>query len=133
MIIGIGSDIVDIARIEAVLKKFPQKFLKRVFTQIEQETAQASSNTSASYAKRFAAKEAFVKALGTGFRQGISWQDIEVINLKNGKPSINLKGSAQHLLGDLTPQDMIAQIHLSIADSRKLAHAMVVISLIPGS
>ncbi|MBL0942403.1 MAG: holo-ACP synthase [Alphaproteobacteria bacterium] len=133
MIIGIGSDIVDIARIEAVLKKFPQKFLKRVFTQIEQETAHASSNSSASYAKRFAAKEAFVKALGTGFRQGLSWQDIEVINLKNGQPSLNLKGKAQKLLRQLSPQGMTAHIHLSISDSRTLAHAMVVISMLRDS
>jgi holo-[acyl-carrier protein] synthase len=133
MIIGIGSDIVDIARIEAVLKKFPQRFLKRVFTQSEQETAHASLKASASYAKRFAAKEAFVKAIGTGFRHGISWQDIEVINLKGGQPSLNLKGAAQRYLNNLTPQSMLAHIHLSIADSSTLAHAMVVISVTPGS
>lgn len=131
MIIGIGSDIVDIARIENVLKRHPKRFRERVFTLGEQETAQAASYAAASYAKRFAAKEAFAKALGVGLRRGVSWLDIEVINLKGGQPSLNLKGAALGHLERLTPVGMRAQIHISIADSKTLAHAMAVISAVP--
>ena len=136
MIIGIGSDIVNIKRIEKILDKFGEKFEKRLFTPAEQAKAhQRPRQLATSYAKRFAAKEACTKALGTGFQQGVYWQDIEILNLPSGKPYINLKNGAKKLLDSLTPANQqpiihLSQpiIHLSMSDDYPFAQAMVVIS-----
>ncbi len=128
MIIGIGNDIIDIARVDEVLNQHPERFVKRVFTPAEQQTANAANNPAASYAKRFAAKEAFVKAIGTGIAQGISWQDIEINNLSNGKPIMKVYRNAHKYLLELTPNNMKPQIDVSLADSNNLAQAIVIIS-----
>ena len=130
MIIGIGNDIIDIARIKEVLRQHSERFIDRVFTPAEQQTARASTRPAASYAKRFAAKEAFVKAIGTGIAKGISWQDIEIENLPSGRPVMNVYKNAHKYLLELTPNNMQPQIDVSLADSNDVAQAIVVISAI---
>jgi holo-[acyl-carrier protein] synthase len=129
MIVGIGSDIVEIERIEKLTQRFGKKFLERVFTKQEQEKAFSYSNPASSLAKRFAAKEAFAKALGTGIGQSLSWQDIEVMNLVSGKPEIVLKEKAEKLLKEKAALK-VPFIHLSLSDSRRYALAMVVIEFV---
>jgi holo-[acyl-carrier protein] synthase len=134
MIIGIGSDLIDIRRIEKVIERHGERFLGRIFTDQERARAERRSanrrNYVATYAKRFAAKEACSKALGTGIRQGVWWRDMGVVNLRGGKPSMALTGGALERLNKLTPSGHIAQIDLSITDDWPLAQAFVIISAV---
>ena len=131
MIIGIGSDLIDIRRIEETLERFGERFLDRVFTAEERRRSERRVNRGASYARRFAAKEACSKALGTGFRQGVFWRDMGVVNLPSGKPTMALTGGALLRLQRLTPAGMATQIDLSITDDHPLAQAIVIITAIP--
>jgi len=131
MILGIGSDIIDIRRIERSIDRFGVRFIARIFTEIEQQKSDRRANRAASYAKRFAAKEACSKALGTGFRAGVFWRDMGVVNLPGGKPTMRLTGGALARLKALTPPGMTAQIDLSITDDDPQAQAIVIISAIP--
>jgi len=131
VIIGIGNDLVDINRIEDTLARYGDRFIKRIFTLSEREKSEKRVNRVESYAKRFAAKEACSKALGTGFRKGVFWRDMGVINLPGGKPTMELKGGAAKRLEEITPQGMQAQIDLSITDEPPLAGAFVIISATP--
>jgi holo-[acyl-carrier protein] synthase len=128
MILGIGSDIVDIRRIEQTLKRFGDRFLERIYTDLERAKAESRANVVATYAKRFAAKEACAKALGTGFRKGVFFRDLGVVNLPGGKPSMKLTGGAADRLAAITPTGMTAQIDLTITDEYPLAQALVIIS-----
>ncbi len=130
MILGIGNDLVDIGRIEVVLERHGERFIKRCFTQEEREKAdrrKASDTHAQIYAKRFAAKEACAKALGTGLAKGISWQDISVINDAEGRPFLKLTGGALKRLEQITPAGQKAVIHLSLTDEPPFAQAFVVI------
>ncbi len=131
MILGIGSDIIDIRRINRTLERFGRRFIDRVFTAVEQRKSEARAGRVASYAKRFAAKEACAKALGTGFREGVFWRDMGVVNLASGKPTMALTGGAARRLVEITPPGMVAQIDLTITDEHPQAQAMVIISAIP--
>jgi holo-[acyl-carrier protein] synthase len=131
MILGIGSDLIDIRRIEKTLKRFPGRFVNRIFTETERRKSEGRANCVASYAKRFAAKEACSKALGTGFRRGVFWHDLGVENLKSGKPTMVLTGGAKERLDTLVPDGMVAQIDLTITDDFPLAQAVVIISVVP--
>jgi holo-[acyl-carrier protein] synthase len=131
MILGIGSDLIDIRRIEKTLKRFPERFVNRIFTETERRKSECRVNCAASYAKRFAAKEACSKALGTGFRCGVFWRDLGVVNLKSGKPTMALTGGAKERLDTLVPDGMAAQIDLTITDDFPLAQAVVIISAVP--
>ena len=131
MILGIGSDLVDIKRIESSLERFGDRFIRRVFTEVEQKRSEGRAERAASYAKRFAAKEACSKALGTGLRRGVFWRDMGVVNLRGGKPSMALTGGAAARLAELTPVGMTAQIDLTITDEYPLAQAFVIISAEP--
>ena len=131
MIIGIGSDLIDIRRIEASLERFGQRFVQRLFTEVEQKKSEGRLNRAASYAKRFAAKEACSKALGTGFRKSVYWRDLGVENQRSGKPTMVLTGGAAERLKFLVPAGMKAQIDLSITDDFPLAQAIVIISAVP--
>lgn len=128
MIIGIGSDLVDIRRIEKTLARFGERFLARVFTAEERAKAERRADRAATYAKRFAAKEACAKALGTGFRSGVFWRDLGVVNLPSGRPTLVLTGGARARLDALTPPGMRARIDLSLTDEHPIAQALVVIS-----
>ena len=132
MIIGIGSDIVDIRRIERTLERFGRRFIDRIYTEVEQRKSEGRSLRAASYAKRFAAKEACAKALGTGFRRGVFWRDLGVVNLSSGKPTMALTGGAARRLAEITPPGMVAQIDLTITDEHPQAQAIVIISAVPG-
>jgi holo-[acyl-carrier protein] synthase len=131
MILGIGSDLIDIRRIEETLERFPERFVNRIFTETERWKSERRANRAASYAKRFAAKEACSKALGTGFRRGVFWRDLGVVNLKSGKPTMALTGGAKEQLDTLVPDGMAAQIDLTITDDFPLAQAVVIISAVP--
>ncbi len=131
MIIGIGSDLADIRRVEKSIDRFGDRFTTRCFTQAERERADAGKNRAASYAKRFAAKEALSKALGTGMSQGVFWKDMGVVNSPVGKPSMVLTGSAEAFLKTLTPPGHEAIIHLTITDEFPYAQAFVVIEARP--
>jgi holo-[acyl-carrier protein] synthase len=130
MIIGIGSDLIDIRRIEKSIERYGERFLSRIFTETERAKSERRSLRGASYAKRFAAKEACSKALGTGLRQGVFWRDMGVVNLPSGKPSLCLTGGALQRLEQLTPEGHVAQIDLSITDDFPLAQAIVIISAV---
>ncbi len=132
MIIGIGSDLIDIRRIESTLTRFGDRFVQRLYTPTEQKKSEGRRNRAASYAKRFAAKEACSKALGTGFRRGVFWRDMGVVNLRSGKPTMALTGGAAVRLREITPAGMHAQIDLTITDDFPLAQAIVIISALPG-
>lgn len=132
MIIGIGNDLIDITRIERTLDRFGDRFLDRVFTQIEREKSDGRANRAASYAKRYAAKEACSKALGTGFRQGVYWRDMGVVNLRGGKPTIELTGGAALHLARIVPKGMEARIDITLTDEPPMAEAMVIIWAVPG-
>ena len=127
MILGIGSDLVDIKRIESSLERFGDRFVRRVFTEIEQKRSEGRAERAASYAKRFAAKEACSKALGTGLRRGVFWRDMGVVNLPSGQPTMKLTGGAAERLAKITPAGRTAFIHLTITDEYPLAQAFVVI------
>ncbi|MEW5421880.1 holo-ACP synthase [Amorphus sp. 3PC139-8] len=131
MIIGIGSDLIDIRRIEKTLERFGDRFVERVFTEVEQARSDRRANRAASYAKRFAAKEACSKALGTGIRMGVKWREMGVVNLKTGKPTMELHGDSARRLAQLTPANHIATIDLTITDEWPLAQAFVIISALP--
>lgn len=132
MIIGIGSDLIDIRRIERTLERFGDRFLDRIFTETEKAKAERRLRTRvATYAKRFAAKEACSKALGTGFSRGVFWRDLGVVNLPGGKPTLTLTGGAAERLAHLTPPGMRAVIDLTITDEPPLASAVVIISALP--
>jgi holo-[acyl-carrier protein] synthase len=128
MIIGIGNDIIDIRRVEKTLARFGDRFLTRVFTDIERAKSDRRAQRAASYAKRFAAKEACAKALGTGLRHGVYWRDMGVVNLPSGRPTLKLTGGAAAQLARLTPDGHEARIDLTITDDYPLAEAVVIIS-----
>jgi holo-[acyl-carrier protein] synthase len=130
MIVGVGSDLIEISRIEHILKQHGNRFLTRLFTQSEIVYAQGKLNTAATLANRFAAKEATVKALGTGISQGIHWQDIEVKNTVNGQPVVSLYNRAAEILKSHTPLGSIVRIHCSLSHSHHYAYAMVIIEAI---
>lgn len=127
MIIGLGSDLIDIRRIEKSLERFGDRFTNRIFTEIEQNKSDRRKLRAASYAKRFAAKEACSKALGTGLSRGVFWRDMGVVNLPGGKPTMALTGGAKLRLEQLTPEGQTAVVHLTITDDFPLAQAFVVI------
>jgi len=135
MIIGLGSDLIDIRRIEKTLEKQGDRFIKRLFTEIEQAKSERRAGTAngraASYAKRFAAKEACSKALGTGLNHGVFWHDMGVVNLPSGKPTMKLTGGAAVRLAKLIPAGHEAVIHLSITDEPPMAMAYVIIEAVP--
>ena len=131
MIIGIGNDLIDIRRIEKTLNRFGDRFLDRIFTETERAKSDRRVDPASSYAKRFAAKEACSKALGTGFRRGVFWRDMGVVNLPGGKPTMTLTGGAAARLAALLPDGMEAQIDISLTDEPPLAQATVIISAIP--
>jgi holo-[acyl-carrier protein] synthase len=131
MIIGIGSDLCDIRRIERSLQRFGERFTARIFTEGEQRRSDAKATRAASYAKRFAAKEACAKALGTGLSHGVFWRDMEVVNLPGGKPTMRLTGGAARRLAALTPKGHEAVIHVSLTDEPPLAQAYVIIEARP--
>jgi holo-[acyl-carrier protein] synthase len=131
MIIGVGTDLIDIRRIERTLERFGERFLERVFTAAERARAEARIDRAAAYAKRYAAKEACAKALGTGFRQGVYWRDIGVLNRPGGQPILLLSGGAARRLAALTPPGMNPRIDLSLTDEPPLGHAVVIISAQP--
>lgn len=131
MIIGLGNDIIDIRRIEKTLERFGDRFLDRVFTDIERAKSDRRRARAASYAKRFAAKEACSKALGTGFRRGVYWRDMGVINLPSGRPTLALTGGAAVHLAGLVPAGHVARIDLTLTDDFPLAEAVVIISALP--
>lgn len=131
MIIGLGSDLIDIRRIEKTLKRFGDRFLDRIFTEVERTKSDGRAGRVESYAKRFAAKEACSKALGTGLRKGVFWRDMGVINLPSGKPTMKLTGGAAERLAFLTPPGMKPIIDITITDEPPLAQAMVIISAVP--
>ena len=133
MILGLGSDICDIRRIEGAIERFGQKFLDRVFTKTEIAKAERRSGRmrTGTYAKRFAAKEAMSKALGTGFKRGVFLQDLAVVNLPSGKPTLVLSGGAAARLAEITPPGMQAQIDLTLTDEYPYAYAQVIISANP--
>jgi len=131
MILGLGSDLVDIRRIESTLERFGQRFTHRIFTAAERDKSERRAARAASYARRFAAKEACAKALGTGFRKAVYWRDMEVVNLPGGKPSMRLTGGALARLASLVPAGMRAQIDVSLTDDPPIAQAIVIISALP--
>lgn len=128
MILGIGNDLIDIRRIEETLERFGDRFIERVFTDVERQKSDGRAQRAASYAKRFAAKEACAKALGTGLRDGVFWRDMGVINLASGRPTLALTGGAQAQLQRITPKGFQAHIALTLTDDFPLAEAFVVIS-----
>ena len=131
MILGIGSDLIDIRRIERTLERFGERFTRRVFTEAERAKAERRLRRADTYAKRYAAKEACAKALGTGFRQGVYWRDIGVVNAPSGKPTLALTGGAAARLAAITPPGMRPRIELTLTDEPPIAQAIVVISAIP--
>jgi holo-[acyl-carrier protein] synthase len=131
MILGLGSDLIDIRRIEKTIKKHGERFLNRVYTEIERAKSDRRAQRAASYAKRFAAKEACAKALGTGLNQGVYWRDMGVVNLPGGKPTMRLTGGALKRLEKITPAGHQPQIDLTITDDFPLAQAIVIISAVP--
>jgi holo-[acyl-carrier protein] synthase len=128
MILGLGNDIIDIRRIEQTIERYGDRFLDRVFTDIERQKSDGRAARAASYAKRFAAKEACAKALGTGFRQGVFWRDMGVVNLASGRPTLTLTGGAALALERLTPDGHEVRIDLTITDDFPTAQAIVIIS-----
>jgi len=133
VIIGIGSDLIDMRRIEKTLDRFGERFTNRCFTDLERTKSDKRYLRAASYAKRYAAKEACSKALGTGFRKGVFWRDLGVVNLPDGKPTMNLTCGALMRLEEITPDGMDMQIDLTITDEPPIAEAMVIISAVPRS
>jgi holo-[acyl-carrier protein] synthase len=133
VILGIGNDLCDIRRIEKSLERFGDRFIQRIFTEVEQKRSEGRATRAASYAKRFAAKEACAKALGTGLRRGVFWRDMGVINMRGGKPTLALTGGALTRLQEITPPGMTAQIDLTLTDEYPLAQAIVIISGVPAA
>jgi len=131
MILGIGNDIIDIRRVEKSIERWGARFLNRVFTEVERAKSDRRVLRAASYAKRFAAKEACAKALGTGLNAGVFWRDMGVVNLPSGKPTLKLTGGALKRLQAITPPGMVVQIDLTITDDFPQAQAIVIISANP--
>jgi holo-[acyl-carrier protein] synthase len=131
MILGIGSDLVDVRRIERVIARHGDRFILRIFTATERAKAERRATRIETYAKRFAAKEACAKALGTGFRRGVFWRDLGVINLPSGRPGMELTGGALERLRAMTPPNHDARIDLTITDEGPMAQALVIISAVP--
>lgn len=130
-IIGLGNDMIDINRIERSLDRYGQRFINRIYTDVEISKSEKRAARAASYAKRFAAKEACAKALGTGLRKGVFWRDMGVINLPSGKPTIKLTGGAYQRLLEITPEGWSTQIDLTITDDNPWAQAIVIITAFP--
>ena len=130
MIIGLGNDVIDIRRVERTIERYGERFLARVFTETERLKSDNRAGRAASYAKRFTAKEACAKALGTGFRQGVFWRDMGVVNLPSGRPTLQLTGGAARALERLTPEGHEVRIDLSITDDFPTAQAIVIISAV---
>ena len=133
MIVGIGSDLIDIRRVEKTLARHAERFIARVFTEIEREKSERRKERAASYAKRFAAKEACAKALGTGISRGVFWRDMGVVNLPGGKPTMRLTGGAAARLAEIVPQGQEVFIHLTITDDYPLAQAFVIVEARPAA
>ncbi|PPJ47152.1 holo-ACP synthase [Rhizobium sp. KAs_5_22] len=133
MIIGIGSDLIDIRRIEQLLERFGERFTQRCFTDIERARSDGRKNRAESYAKRFAAKEAMSKALGTGMAQGVFWKDMGVVNAPSGKPTMQLTGGAAEVLQRMMPAGHEPVVHLTITDDYPLAQAFVIIEARPAA
>ncbi len=131
MILGIGTDLANIERIQATLDRFGDRFRDRVFTEIEQAKAERRRDVAGTYAKRWAAKEACSKALGTGLRMGISWKDMAVTNLRSGQPRMHLTGWAAQRLAEMTPLGHEARIHVTLTDDHPWAQAFVIIEAVP--
>ncbi len=128
MIVGLGHDVCDVARIRRTLTRFGERFTHRVFTGIERERCDRRRARAEGYARRFAAKEACAKALGTGMRQGVRWRDLEVRNLPGGRPTLSLTGAAADRLRELMPTGMVSDIQVTLSDDRDLAYAVVIIA-----
>jgi holo-[acyl-carrier protein] synthase len=133
MIIGLGSDIVDVRRIARVVDKYGERFLGRIFTAAERAKAERRATRIETYAKRFAAKEACAKALGTGFRRGVFWRDLGVVNLPGGRPTMKLTGGALQRLQAITPAGCEVTIDVSLTDEGPTAQAIVIISAVPAA
>ena len=131
MILGVGSDLIDIRRIEKTIARHGDRFLNRIFTATERAKAERRANRIDTYAKRFAAKEACSKALGTGFRKGVFWRDMGVVNLPSGRPTLQLTGGALAILEEITPAGHVARIDLTLTDEWPTAQALVIISAVP--
>ena len=131
MILGLGNDVIDIRRIERTIETYGDRFLDRIFTEVERQRSDRRRERAASYAKRFAAKEACSKALGTGLRKGVFWRDMGVVNLPSGRPTLKLTGGAAAQLARITPRGYEARIDLTITDDFPMAQAIVIISAIP--
>ena len=131
MILGLGSDLIDIRRIEQAIERFGDRFLDRIFTAAERRKCDRRANPAASYARRFAAKEACSKALGTGFRHGVFWRDLGVVNLPTGKPCMQLTGGALRRLEEITPAGMAARLDVTLTDEPPIAQAVVIITAVP--
>ena len=131
MILGLGNDIIDIRRIEKTIARYGDRFLGRVFTDTERKKSDTRAGRAASYAKRFAAKEACAKALGTGFRKGVFWRDMGVVNLRSGRPTMVLTGGAAEQLRRITPEGFEPRVDVSLTDDFPQAQAVVVISAVP--
>jgi len=130
MILGIGSDLTDIRRVAVTLERFGDRFVQRIYTDVERARSERKPDRAASYAKRFAAKEACAKALGTGFRRGVFWRDMGVVNARSGQPTMALTGGAAERLAAMTPRGRRAVIHLSLTDDHPYAQAFVVIEAV---
>ena len=128
MILGVGTDLIDIRRIERTIARFGDRFLDRIFTETERQKAERRAAPAAQFSQRYAAKEACAKALGTGFRKGVFWRDIGVDNWPSGQPFLRLEGGAARRLEALVPEGLVARIDLSLTDEPPYAHAMVIIS-----
>jgi holo-[acyl-carrier protein] synthase len=130
MILGVGSDIIDMRRIEQTIERHGERFLDRVFTPAERAKAERRATRVDTYAKRFAAKEACAKALGTGFRRGVFWRDMGVVNLPSGRPTMQLTGGALARLKEITPPGYVARIDVTLTDEHPMAQALVIISAV---
>ena len=131
MIVGLGSDLTDIRRIEKTLERHGERFTNRIFTELERARSERKADRAASYAKRFAAKEACAKALGTGMRRGVFWRDMGVVNLRSGQPTMELTGGAHARLLEIMPPGCRPVIHLSLTDDHPYAQAFVIIEALP--
>jgi holo-[acyl-carrier protein] synthase len=131
MILGLGCDLVDIRRIEQTIERFGDRFLDRIFTDAERRKCERRADRAASYARRFAAKEACSKALGTGFRDGVFWRDLGVVNLPSGQPAMRLTGGALRRLAQITPPGMAPRLDVSLTDEPPMAQAVVIITAVP--
>ena len=130
MIVGIGSDLSDIRRVEKTLERFGERFTQRVYTETERARSERKNDRASSYAKRFAAKEACAKALGTGIRRGVFWRDMGVVNMRSGQPTMALTGGAAERLAAMTPAGLQPVIHVSLTDDHPYAQAFVIIEAV---